>query len=83
MGGGGHRLHLRQQILEDFARKLKALSAENEAEINNKEKVDPQTAADINEPAMVETNASVSETSLNVASQDFHFKMEYSVSGDN
>ena len=76
-------MHLRQQILEDFARKLKALSAENEAEINNKEKVDPQTAADINEPAMVETNASVSETSLNVASQDFHFKMEYSVSGDN
>jgi hypothetical protein len=32
---GGHQLRLRQQILEDFARKLKELSAENEAEINN------------------------------------------------
>ena len=79
---GGHKLRLRQQILEDFARKLKELSAENLSEINNKEKVDPQMAANLNDPAMVETTASVSETSLNVASQDFHFKMEYSVADD-
>jgi len=80
---GGHRLRLRQQILEDFARKLKELSAENEAEINNKEKADPQKAANLNAPTMVETTASVSETSLNAASQNFHFEVEYSVADKN
>lgn len=80
---GGHKLGLRRQILEDFARKLKELSAENEAEINNKEKADPQKAANLNAPTMVETTASVSETSLNVASQNFHFEVEYSVADEN
>ena len=79
---GGHKLWLRQEILEDFARKLKELSAENEAEINNKEKADAQMAANLNEPAMVERSSSVSETSLNVASQDLHFEIEYSAADD-
>lgn len=80
---GGHRLRLRQQILEAFARKLRELSAENEAEINNKEKADPQNAANLNAPTMAETIASVSETSLNAASQNFHFEVEYSVADKN
>lgn len=80
---GGHKLGLRQQILEDFARKLKELSTENEAEINNKKKGDPQKTVNLNEPTMVETTASISESSLNHASQNLHFEMEYSAADDN
>jgi hypothetical protein len=32
---------------------------------------------------MVETTASVSETSLNAASQNFHFEVEYSAADEN
>lgn len=77
-----YRLRLRQEILEDFVRKLQKLSSENQAKISNREQSVPDKAADPNEPAMVETSASVSETILKVAVQDFHFEMEYSVTDD-
>jgi len=81
--GNLHKMHLRQEILQDFAEKLKRLSTENEADINNKKLADAEKAANLNEPAIVETTSSVSETVLEVASQDFHFEMEYSVTDDN
>jgi hypothetical protein len=74
----GHKMRLRQEILEDFARKLRKLSAENSAGIN-KEEADAQKTAGQNEPAASEMTASAAETILNAASQEFHFEMEYSV----
>ena len=56
-----HKMRLRQEILKDFAGKLKKLS---------------------NEPAIVQTTCSVSETVLNIASQDLHFEIDYSVGDD-
>ena len=78
-----HKMRLRQEIMEDFARKLKKLSAENQEKINYKEQSGAEKAANLNEPATVETTYSVSETILNIASQDFHFEIEYSVADDN
>ena len=75
-------MRLRQQIMEDFAEKLKKLSDENEAEINKKEHADAEKAVNLNGPAIMETTSSVSETILNVAGQDFHFEIEYSVAAD-
>jgi hypothetical protein len=77
-----HKMRLRQEILEDFVRKLKKLSAENQEKINNKEQSEAEKAANLNEPAIVETTYSVSESMLNIASQDFHFEIEYSVADD-
>ena len=77
-----HRLRLRQEILEDFARKLKQLSAENEAEIENKDQVDKEMETDQHEPSFVEMLSSVSETRLNAASQNFHLEVEYSAADD-
>jgi hypothetical protein len=78
-----HKMRLRQAILQDFIKKLKELSAENEAKINNKEQDDAEKAANPNKPAIVKTTSSVAETILNVASQDFHFEIEYSAADDN
>ena len=78
-----HKMRLRREILEDFAGKLKTLSAENQEKINNKEQSGAEKAANLNEPATVETAYSVSETMLSIASQDFHFEIEYSVADDN
>ncbi len=77
-----HKLRLRKEILEDFARKLQQLSAENETEIKNNDQVDKKMANNQNEPAFVETDASVSETRLNAASQNFHLEVEYSAADD-
>jgi len=77
-----HRLRLRKEILEDFARKLQQLSAENEVGIKNKDQVDKETATSQKEPAFVEMDASVSETRLNPASQNFHLEVEYSAADD-
>ena len=78
-----HNMRFRQAILEDFAKKLKELSAENEAEIKNKEQAEPEKAANLNEPGIFETTSSVSETNLTIASQNFHFEAEYSATNDN
>jgi hypothetical protein len=78
-----HEMRFRQAILEDFARKLKKMSSENQEKINNKEQSGAKKAANLNEPATVETTYSVSETILNIASQDLHFEIEYSVVDDN
>ena len=77
-----HRLRLRQEILEDFARKLKQLSAENEAEIKNKDQVDKEMQTNQNEPPLMEMLSSVSETRLNATSQNFHLEVEYSAADD-
>jgi hypothetical protein len=76
------RMQLRQAILEDFVKKLQNLAAENEAEIKNTDQDDENKAANISEPAILETTSSVSETVLNVASQEFHFGIEYSAEDD-
>jgi hypothetical protein len=81
--GDWDMMRLRREILEDFVRKLKKLTSENETEINGKEQIDAGKAANPNEPAIGETTALVSNTILNVASQDFHFEVEYSVADDN
>jgi hypothetical protein len=78
-----HKMRLRQAILEDFAMKLKELSAESEAKINNQEQDDAEKTANLNEPAIVKTTSAVAETILNVASQDFHFEIEYSATDGN
>ncbi len=77
------KMRLRREILEDFAGKLKTLSSENQEQINNKEQSGAEKAVSLNEPATVETTYSVSETILNIAGQDFHFEIEYSVADDN
>jgi hypothetical protein len=72
------RRQLRQAILEDFVRKLEKLSAENEAEIKKSDQDADNKKSNLSQPAILEKTASVSETILNVASQDFHFEVEYS-----
>ena len=79
---GRHRMRMIKAIMEDFASKLRKLSAENEAGINKKEHADTEKTVNLNGPAIAETTSSVSETILNVASQDFHFEIEYSLAGD-
>ena len=71
--GNLHKMHLRQEILQDFAEKLKRLSTENEADINNKKLADAEKAANLNEPAIVETTSSVSETVLERCQSGFPF----------
>ncbi len=78
---GWHKRRMLQAIMEDFARKLRKLSAENEAGIN-KELAGSEKAANIDDHNIVETTSSVTETYLNAARQDFHFEMEYSVAED-
>jgi len=72
-----HRMHLRQEILEDFVRKLKKLSAENGAGVDSQADGE-EKAADLKEPAMVEMTASAAESILDTVSHDFHFEMAYS-----
>jgi hypothetical protein len=50
-----HKMRLTLEILEDFATKLKKLSVENEAEVNDKEHGDAEKAANLNEAVIVET----------------------------
>jgi hypothetical protein len=78
---GWHKMRMIQAIMEDFARKLRKLSAENDAGIN-KELGDAEEAANTDDYPVVETTSSFTETKLNAASQDFHFEMEYSVADD-
>jgi len=78
----GRKMRLRRQILDDFVKKLKELSAEKEAEITAKDQDDEDDPTRPGEPSMVKTTASISETSLRVAAQDLHFEVEYSVAGD-
>ena len=75
-------MRLRQEILEDFARKLKQLSVENEAEIKNNEQADAEMTANENKPAFVEMTSSVSENILTAASHNFYFEVEYSAADD-
>ena len=70
---GRHKRRMMQAIMEDFARKLKELSAGNSAETDD----------NTNGYAAVETTYSSTETNLNAASQEFHFEMEYSAADDN
>ena len=77
---GWHKRRMMQAIMEDFARKLRKLSAENEAGIN-KEFAGAEKAANT-EDYVGETTSSFTETYLNVARQDFHFEMEYSAAED-
>ena len=73
----GHKRRLEQEIMADFARKLRNLAAENGALIS-KEEADAQKPDRLNEPAVAEMTASAGETILNAASQNFHFEVEYS-----
>jgi len=75
---GWQRRQLRQAILEGFVRKLEKLPAENEAEIKKTDQDADNKEFNLSRPAILEKTASVSETILNVASQDFHFEVEYS-----
>ena len=79
---GWHKMRMIKEIMEDFARKLRKLSAENDAGIN-KELADAEEAANTDDYTVVETTSLFTETNLNAASQDFHFEMEYSVADDN
>ncbi len=76
------RMRLRKQILEEFARKLEKLSAENDAVDYNKDPAGAEKAVNLNDPVIVETTASVSETILNAARQDVHFEFEYSAAAE-
>lgn len=78
-----HKMRLRKAILEDLAVKLKKLSPDNQKKMNATDQSGAEKAADLNEPAIVETTASASETLLNIAVQDLHFEVEYSVADDN
>ena len=64
-------------IMEDFARKLKKLSAENDAGIQ-KELAEAAKADNTDDFNAVETTYSSTQTNLNAASQEFHFEVEYS-----
>jgi hypothetical protein len=79
---GWHRMRMIKAIMEDFASKLRKLSAENEAE-TNKELADAAETVNSGDYTVVETTSAFTETSLNAASQDFHFEMEYSAADDN
>jgi hypothetical protein len=72
-----YKMRLRQEIMADFARKLRKLAAENGAVVN-KEEAGAQKTDRLNEPAVAEMTASVWETILNAAGQHFHFEVEYS-----
>ena len=72
-----HKMRLEQEIMADFARKLRNLAAENGALINEEE-ADPQKTGRLNEPAVAEMAISSEETILNAAGQNFHFEVEYS-----
>jgi hypothetical protein len=74
---GRHRMRMMKIIMEDFARKLRALSAENDAGIN-KDLAEAEEADNTDEYNAVETTYSSTQTNLNAASQEFHFEMEYS-----
>ena len=78
---GWHKMRLLQEIIEEFTRKLRKLSAEKEAEIN-KELALSERAAGADDYTVLETTASFTETKLNVASEEFHIEMEYSVVDD-
>jgi len=78
---GWHKRRMMQAIMEDFARKLRKLSAENEAGIN-KEPAGAENEVKVDAYTVAETTASSTETHLNAASQDFHFEMEYSAADD-
>jgi pyruvate-formate lyase-activating enzyme len=77
-----HKMRLRQEILEDFAGKLKKLSSENQEKINNIDQSGVEKAAKLNEPATMQTTYSVSEKALSMAGQDLHFEIEYSVADE-
>jgi hypothetical protein len=79
---GWHKRRMMQAVMEDFARKLRKLSAENEAEMN-KELTDTDKADNTDDYTAVETTYSSTETHLNTASQEFHFEMEYSAGDAN
>jgi len=72
-----HKMRLEQEIMADFARKLRNLAAETGALINQEE-ADPQKTDRLNEPAVAEMTISSEETILNAAGQNFHFEVEYS-----
>jgi hypothetical protein len=72
-----YKMRLRQEIMADFAGKLRKLAAENGAAIN-KEEAGAQKTDRLNEPAVAEMAASARETILKAAGQHFHFEMEYS-----
>ena len=74
---GWHRMRMIKAIMEDFARKLRKLSAENDVG-ENKELTDSQTALGADSDPVVETTALSTETVLNVAGREHHFEMEYS-----
>jgi hypothetical protein len=78
---GWHKMRMMRAIIEDFARKLRNLSAENEAAIN-KELAGAEKAANKDDYTFLETTSSSTETHLNAASHDFHFEMEYSAADD-
>ena len=78
-----YKMVLRQAILEDFAGKLKKWSSENQQIIDNKDRSGAEAAADLNASATIETTHRVSETVLNIASQNFHFEMQYSAADGN
>jgi hypothetical protein len=78
-----HKMRLRKAILEDLAAKLKKLSFENPKKMNANDQSGAEKAANLDEPAIVETTASASEALLNIAGQDLHFEVEYSVADDN
>jgi hypothetical protein len=79
---GWHKMRMIKAIMEDFASKLKKLSAENDAGINE-ELTDAEKADNIDDYTAVETTYSSTQTNLNAASQEFHFEMEYSAAEDN
>jgi hypothetical protein len=80
---GWHKMQMIQEIMEDFARKLRELSAKNDVGINE-ELADAGAAANTDDDyTVLETTASFTETTLNAASQEFHFEMEYSVANEN
>lgn len=50
-----HKMPLTQEILENFATKLKKLSVDNDTEVDHKEHADAEKAANLNEAVIVET----------------------------
>lgn len=77
-----HRMRLRRAILENFAEKLQKLTDNNGAGTNIKEQVDTEKTPPPDHPAIAETTATISESILNAARQDFHFELDYSVADD-
>jgi hypothetical protein len=77
------KMQLRQAIMEDFVRKLQELSAKNEVKIKNTDQDAENKVSNPGGPAILAKTSSNSETILNVASQDFHFEVEYSAAQSN